>query len=125
MSYEYAFLARYRYQSREIEVPFTIPDGRLSEGAVRELIAAFHDMHERIYAFNDLNDVVAELSRLGIQGRPAVAEERAAEEAGRQRTRRRRIGPVPFSAPGGQVGKQNWSCRILLRSPLHSAMLPA
>ena len=57
-TFEYAFLARYRYQSWEIEVPFSCPAGGLRNEDVEALVAAFHEMHERLYAFNEPTDIV-------------------------------------------------------------------
>ena len=56
--FDYVFLARYRYQSWEIEVPFTPTDGHISEADVEGLVAAFHDMHERVYSVRMDGDVV-------------------------------------------------------------------
>lgn len=56
--FEYVFLARYRYQSWEIEVPFAPgPDGLTVED-LPALVQAFHDMHERIYSVRMDGDVV-------------------------------------------------------------------
>ena len=51
--YEYAFQARYKYQSWEIEAPFAPGEGGLGAGDVPALSAAFHDMHERIHTIRE------------------------------------------------------------------------
>ena len=51
--YEYAFQARYKYQSWEIEAPFAPAEGGLGAGDVPALSAAFHDMHERIHTIRE------------------------------------------------------------------------
>ena len=51
--YEYAFQARYKYQSWEIEAPFAPAAGALSEGDVPALSDAFHAMHERIHTIRE------------------------------------------------------------------------
>ena len=52
-AYEYAFQARYKYQSWEIEAPFVPADGALGAGDVAALSGAFHAMHERIHTIRD------------------------------------------------------------------------
>ena len=52
--YEYAFQARYKYQSWEIEALFEPGDGGLGADDVPVLSAAFHDMHERITPFGKM-----------------------------------------------------------------------
>ena len=57
--YEYAFQARYRYQSWEIDVPFTpAANGALREADVPALATAFHRMHARIHTIADEDDEV-------------------------------------------------------------------
>jgi N-methylhydantoinase A len=56
--FAYAFQGRYLYQSWDIEVPFELPDGRLSAADLPQLVAAFHGMHERIYTIKDEADTV-------------------------------------------------------------------
>ncbi len=51
--YEYAFQARYKYQSWEIEAPFQPTAGGLGAGDVPALATAFHDMHERIHTIRE------------------------------------------------------------------------
>ncbi|MCY4406508.1 MAG: hypothetical protein OXC15_09080, partial [Rhodospirillaceae bacterium] len=51
--YEYAFQARYKYQSWEIEAPFEPADGTLSADDVPALSDAFHAMHERIHTIRE------------------------------------------------------------------------
>ena len=54
--FSYAFQARYKYQSWEIDVPF---DGApIVETDIPNLSAAFHRMHERIYTINNEADEV-------------------------------------------------------------------
>jgi N-methylhydantoinase A len=56
--FEYAFQARYLYQSWDIEVTFALVDGRLRADDLPRLVAAFHRTHEQIYTIKDENDVV-------------------------------------------------------------------
>ena len=51
--YEYAFQARYKYQSWEIETPFAPAEGALHADDVPALAAAFHAMHERIHTIRE------------------------------------------------------------------------
>ena len=51
--YEYAFQARYKYQSWEIEAPFAPAAGALTRGDVPALSDAFHAMHERIHTIRE------------------------------------------------------------------------
>ena len=51
--YEYAFQARYKYQSWEIETPFAPVEGALHADDVPTLASAFHDMHERIHTIRE------------------------------------------------------------------------
>ena len=51
--YEYAFQARYKYQSWEIEAPFEPADGALGTDDVPALSDAFHAMHERIHTIRE------------------------------------------------------------------------
>ena len=53
-AYEYAFQARYKYQSWEIEAPFEpAADGTLGADDVAALSLAFHAMHERIHTIRE------------------------------------------------------------------------
>ena len=52
-AYEYAFQARYKYQSWEIEAPFVPADGALGGDDVAALSTAFHAMHERIHTIRE------------------------------------------------------------------------
>ncbi|GAB2175626.1 hydantoinase/oxoprolinase family protein [Dongia sp. agr-C8] len=56
--FEFAFQGRYLYQSWDIEVPFDLGGGKLQKGDVPKLVAAFHQMHERIYTIKDEADIV-------------------------------------------------------------------
>ena len=56
--FEFAFQGRYLYQSWDIEVPFEVKGGGLKQADLAKLVAAFHQMHERIYTIKDENDVV-------------------------------------------------------------------
>ncbi len=56
--FEFAFQGRYLYQSWDIEVPFELNSGKLQKGDVAQLVAAFHQMHERIYTIKDEGDTV-------------------------------------------------------------------
>ena len=51
--YEYAFQARYKYQSWEIEAPFKLTNDALHADDVPALAAAFHAMHERIHTIKE------------------------------------------------------------------------
>ena len=51
--YEFAFQARYKYQSWEIEALFEPADGALSADDVPALSDAFHAMHERIHTIRE------------------------------------------------------------------------
>jgi N-methylhydantoinase A len=56
--YDHLFSARYRFQSWEIDVPFTPgPDG-LGAGDVTGLVAGFHAMHQRIYTIHNPDESV-------------------------------------------------------------------
>ena len=52
-AYEYAFQARYRYQSWEIEASFAPAGGALRADDVPALADAFHAMHERIHTIRE------------------------------------------------------------------------
>ena len=56
--FEFAFQGRYLYQSWDIEVPFEIAGGKLQKGDMATLVAAFHQMHERIYTIKEESDTV-------------------------------------------------------------------
>ena len=56
--FEFAFQGRYLYQSWDIEVPFEMTGGALKKADLAKIVAAFHQMHERIYTIKDENDVV-------------------------------------------------------------------
>lgn len=56
--FEFAFQGRYLYQSWDIEVPFEMKGGALKKADLAKIVAAFHQMHERIYTIKDENDVV-------------------------------------------------------------------
>lgn len=56
--YEFAFMGRYEYQSFEIEVPFSLTEGKLTDADLPKLVEAFHAMHERIYSIRTDGDVV-------------------------------------------------------------------
>jgi len=55
---EYSFTGRYKYQSWDIEVPFTLPTDEIQSADVDMLVAAFHSMHERIHTFKEEGDIV-------------------------------------------------------------------
>ncbi len=55
---EFAFQGRYLYQSWDIEVPIELSGGRIKAADLPRLVAAFHQMHERIYTIKDEQDVV-------------------------------------------------------------------
>ena len=60
---EAAFMGRYQFQSWEIEVPFQLAaDGHLSDADLPRLVAAFHDMHRRIYGIADEGNMVEFIS---------------------------------------------------------------
>ena len=56
--FEFSFRARYLYQSWDIDVPFTMADGKISEADTARLASAFHTMHERIYTIKNEADIV-------------------------------------------------------------------
>jgi N-methylhydantoinase A len=56
--FEYAFQGRYLYQSWDIEVSFDMTGGKLGKDDLPRLVAAFHQMHERIYTIKDEADIV-------------------------------------------------------------------
>lgn len=56
--FEFSFRGRYEFQSFEIEVPFSAPEGRVTEEMLPELVEAFHKMHERIYSIRSDGDRV-------------------------------------------------------------------
>jgi N-methylhydantoinase A len=103
--YEYAFLARYRYQSWEIEVPFAVEGGEVGPDDVAAFSAAFHAMHERIYSIKMETDVIEfttwKLRAVGVkEHRPPLAGvPEAAPQAPRPHARR----PVYFRELGGMV----------------------
>ena len=53
-----AFQGRYLYQSWDIEVSFDMTGGKLGKDDLPRLVAAFHQMHERIYTIKDEADIV-------------------------------------------------------------------
>jgi N-methylhydantoinase A len=57
-SFEFSFQGRYLYQSWDIEVPFAFPGDALGPDDLATLLAAFHQMHERIYTIKDEEEVV-------------------------------------------------------------------
>ena len=57
-AFEFSFQGRYLYQSWDIEVAFEFPGEEFAAGDLAKLLAAFHQMHERIYTIKDENDVV-------------------------------------------------------------------
>ena len=57
-SFEFVCSGRYEFQSWEIEVPFELPSGGFDEAALAALTSAFHEMHDRIYAIKDEEEVV-------------------------------------------------------------------
>jgi len=103
--YEYAFLARYRYQSWEIEVPFPIVGDEVGAGDAASFAAAFHAMHERIYSIKMETDVVEfttwKVRAIGVKAdRPPFAR---APEAVSHAPRPRSTRPVYFRERGGMV----------------------
>ena len=74
--FEYVYLGRYEYQSWEIEVPFDVGEGSVTEQHVPRLVQAFHDMHERIYTIKDEDDTV-EFTTWKVR---AVGQNRAREQ---------------------------------------------
>jgi N-methylhydantoinase A len=56
--YDHLFSARYRFQSWEIDVPFTLgPDG-LAPNDTARFVESFHAMHERIYTIHNPDESV-------------------------------------------------------------------
>jgi N-methylhydantoinase A len=87
--FEFSFMGRYEFQSFEIEVPITPPDGRLSETDLPDLVEAFHRMHERIYAIRTDGDVV-EFTAWKLR---AIGK-RQGQEISRRNTLPAQIGPI-------------------------------
>ena len=56
--YDHLFSARYRFQSWEIDVPFSPDPGGLGAGDVAGLVASFHAMHQRIYTIHNPEESV-------------------------------------------------------------------
>ncbi|MFB2553771.1 hydantoinase/oxoprolinase family protein [Ensifer soli] len=56
--FELLFMARYRYQSWEIEVPLPIDGETVTDADLPAFVAAFHAMHERIYSVKMESDIV-------------------------------------------------------------------
>lgn len=105
-AFEYVFLGRYRYQSWEIEVPFTPVDGKVHAGMEQQLAAAFHEMHERIYSVSMPDDVVEFTTwKLRAIGRrperivPAGLDDSVATQEAQTGTRRQ----VYFREKGGMI----------------------
>ena len=88
-AYEYAFQARYKYQSWEIEAPFVPADGALGGGDVAALSMAFHAMHERIHTIRE-DDSEVEFTTWTVR---AIGEGDAASAV--TRTGRGRRGRLP------------------------------
>jgi len=65
-AFELSFQGRYEYQSWEIEVPFTLTDGKLSQADIETLSTDFHEMHERIYSIRNEDDLV-EFTRWNVR----------------------------------------------------------
>ena len=85
--YEYAFQARYKYQSWEIEAAFVPTDGALRGGDVPALAAAFHDMHERIHTIREDDGEVEfttwTVRAIGAGGSAAAAVRTETRDGGR------------------------------------------
>jgi N-methylhydantoinase A len=100
--FEFAFQGRYLYQSWDIEVPFEMAGARLKKGDLPRLVAAFHQMHERIYTIKDEGDVV-EFTTWKVR---AMGDTGGAGRRGRalppQMTK-----PVPKSHRAVYIGKGN------------------
>jgi N-methylhydantoinase A len=89
--FEYVYLGRYEYQSWEIEVPFEVGEGSVTEQHVPRLVQAFHDMHERIYTIKDEDDTV-EFTTWKVR---AVGQNRARERRVGTTIARQDSMPVP------------------------------
>lgn len=103
--FEYAFLARYRYQSWDIEVQFSINDGGVQAKDAAAFAAAFHAMHERIYSVKMETDVVEfttwKVRAVGLKShRPHAAETPTISECAPRASSRR---PVYFRERGGMI----------------------
>lgn len=74
--FDLLFMARYRYQSWEIEVPFVAEGGRVRQDDLQTFADAFHAMHERIYSVKMETDVVEfttwKLRAIGVKQRTAM-----------------------------------------------------
>ncbi len=85
--FEFAFQGRYLYQSWDIEVPFELKGGALKTADLAKLVAAFHQMHERIYTIKDEADVV-EFTTWKVR---AIGDTGGAKRAGRPLARQRGV----------------------------------
>ncbi len=78
---EYVFAGRYEFQSWEIDVPFTVANGALAANDLPQLVADFHQMHERIYTIKDESDpvefVVWKVRAIGEVGQDGETDEPA------------------------------------------------
>ena len=92
--YEYAFQARYKYQSWEIEAPFEPSDGALGADDVPALSDAFHAMHERIHTIREDDGEVEfttwTVRAIGTGSDTGAGGETAAQAGGQLRERGRR-----------------------------------
>lgn len=87
-AFELSFQGRYEYQSWEIEVPFTLENGALTEADIEDLSARFHEMHERIYSIRNEDDTV-EFTRWNVRAigkRDTIDTWRAGKLAAQQDT---------------------------------------
>ncbi len=85
--FEFAFQGRYLYQSWDIEVPFELKGGALRKADLATLVAAFHQMHERIYTIKDEMDVV-EFTTWKVR---AIGDTGGAKRAGKPLPRQRGV----------------------------------
>ena len=101
--YEYAFQARYKYQSWEIEAPFEPADGALGADDVPALSDAFHAMHERIHTIRE-DDGEVEFTTWTVRaigtGSGATAGGEAAAHTGGQLPERGRRSGLPRRGAG-------------------------
>ena len=115
--YEYAFQARYKYQSWEIEAPFAPAAGAMTEADVPALSDAFHAMHERLHTIRE-DDGEVEFTTWTVRAIGTGSGAGAATAQGRS-TRRRK--PAPSGA-----GARSTSARSGLSAsfPPTTATLP-
>jgi N-methylhydantoinase A len=103
--FTYFFQGRYEYQSWEIDVPFEVGPKGLTDRDLATLVAAFHQMHERIYTIKDEGDVV-EFTTWKVRAIGDTGGKRrvgAGRDAGKGTPREKSRRPVYIQDAGGVV----------------------